>query len=902
MQKDLSNTLRTLVLGFALILLLMAVFSISAIIQSDSLAELTTKMYRHPLTVSNAVLKVDADIIAMHRHMKDVALARNNSDLEEAITQVNHYEQMVHERFKIIRERYLGEKTTIDAAQTAFIDWREIRAEVIALRRVGKHEKAASITKGKGADHVKLLTKRMDSLTIFARNKAEEFLNHSKTKHRNSRITLFAMMFLGIISGSWIAWFTISRIRLAQLKQLVSEERIRTIVENANDGIIAINEFGIVELFSPASEKMFGYKANEVIGKNIKILMPEHIRPHHDGYITNYLQDGKGIRGGNSLESYGIRKDKSTFPLEVSVGDAKLSDKCIITGIVRDITNRRKTENRLLLAKKVIENASEAILVTDSKASITDVNPAYEKISGYSRAEVLGKFPSVTKSGRHSASFYEDMWSQIKLNGSWSGEIWDRRKSGEVYPKWLSISAIKNSAGDVENYVGLFMDISQQKLTEEKLEKLAFYDPLTQLPNRALFRDRLNLEIQKNRRNGSQSALFFIDLDHFKHVNDTLGHDYGDKLLIQVAQRIASCTRESDTVCRLGGDEFTVILAGLHKIEDAGHIAKSIIDQLHSAFDLDGSEVFIGGSIGIALCPYDGNDFETLTKNADIAMYRAKEAGRGNYKFFTKDMDEKNAIRLTLEGDLRKAVNNQEFTVYYQPKIDAKTGEIHGMEALVRWVHPKKGIISPGDFIPLAEETGLIIPLGEWVLQESCEQVKQWWDTGLPQLRVAVNLSGLQFQAPNIVEKIQAILKQTGLDPKGLELEITESMAMDSVDSAIEKVAKLRDLGVQISIDDFGTGYSSLSHLKKFPLHALKIDQSFVRDLTTDSDDAAIVASILSMAKSMNLRVVAEGVENIEQLNFLKEKGCQEVQGFYFSRPIPAQEFEKLLQKNKFLG
>ncbi|MBF0195238.1 MAG: EAL domain-containing protein [Magnetococcales bacterium] len=897
MQKDSSNTLVTLVQGFALILLLMAIFSISAIIQSDSLAELTVKMYRHPLTVSNAVLEVDADIIAMHRHMKDVALARNNSDLEEAIAQVNHYEELVNERFKIIRERYLGEKTTIDAAQTAFIDWRQIRAEVIALRRLEQHEKAAEITKGKGAEHVKLLTKRMEALIIFARKKAEEFLNHSKTKHRNSRFSLYSMMILGIISGSWIAWFTISRIRQAQQKQFISEERIRTIVENANDGIIAINQLGIIELFSPASEKMFDYNAKEVIGKNVELLMPEHIRPHHNGYIKNYLKDGKGLRGGNSLESYGVRKDGSTFPIEISVGDAKLNDQYIITGIVRDITNRRKTENRLLLAKKVIENASEAILVTDANSNITDVNPAYEKISGYSLAEVLGKHPSITKSGRHSKSFYEDMWNQILERGSWSGEIWDRRKSGEVYPKWLSISAIKNSAGEVENYVGLFMDISQQKVAEEKLEKLAFYDPLTQLPNRALFRDRLNLEIQKNRRNGSQSALFFIDLDHFKHVNDTLGHDYGDKLLIKVAQRIGSCLRESDSVCRLGGDEFTVILVGLHRIEDAGNIAKSIIDKLHTAFDLDGSEVFIGGSIGIALCPVNGNDYETLTKNADIAMYRAKESGRGNYKFFTQDMDEKNAIRLALEGDLRKAVNNLEFTVYYQPKIDLKTGKINGMEALVRWIHPIKGIIPPGDFIPLAEETGLIIPLGEWVLQESCIQVKKWWDAGLPQLRVAVNLSPLQFQAPNLVEKVHATLTQTGLDPMGLELEITESMAMDSVESAIEKVACLRDLGVQISIDDFGTGYSSLSHLKKFPLHALKIDQSFVRDLTIDSDDAAIVASILSMAKSMNLKVVAEGVENIEQLNFLKDKDCQEVQGFYFSRPISSQEFEKLLQK-----
>jgi diguanylate cyclase (GGDEF)-like protein len=442
------------------------------------------------------------------------------------------------------------------------------------------------------------------------------------------------------------------------------------------------------------------------------------------------------------------------------------------------------------------------------------------------------------------------------------------------------------------------MDISQQKAAEEKLEKLAFYDPLTQLPNRALFRERLNQEILLSKRSQVQSGLFFIDLDHFKHVNDTLGHDYGDELLIQVASRLGSCLRESDTVCRLGGDEFTVILAGVHKIEDVGHIAKTIIEQLQTVFNVNGSEVFIGGSIGIAICPENGEDFETLTKNADIAMYRAKESGRGTYKFFTKDMDEKNSIRLALEGDLRMAVEKEQLTVYYQPKIDIASGKIHSMEALVRWVHPVKGIISPGDFIPLAEETGLIIPLGEWVLRESCRQLKQWWDGGMPNIRVAVNLSGLQFQAPNLVEKVNAILEETGLPATGLELEITESMAMDGVEKAIEIVQKLRNLGVQISIDDFGTGYSSLSHLKKFPLHAVKIDQSFVRDLTNDSDDAAIVASILSLAKAMNLRVVAEGVENIEQLKYLKDRDCSEVQGFYFSKPVPAQEFKDLMQKD----
>ncbi len=891
-----KNPLHTLVSGYLLILVLMLVFSIGAILESDSLADLTNKMYRHPLTVSNAVLEVNANIIAMHRHMKDVALARDNSELEKAITQVNHYEKLVYDRFDIIQERYLGAQTTIDAAKKAFIDWKPIRSEVIALRRAGDHEAAAAITKGKGADHVELLSRRMDALIIFARHKAEEFLNNSKDQHGNTRLTLFALMFIGLTTGTWIAWFTISRIRQAQQELRISEKRIRAILENASDGIIAIDQHGAIELFSPAAEAMFGYEGSEVMGKNVNILMPEPMKSEHDRYIANFLRDGRGKRDGNSLESLGRRKDGSTFQIEISVGALSFQGKYMFTGIVRDITERKENENRLLLAKQVIENASEAILVTDANAVITDVNPAYEKISGYSRAEVLGKSPNITKSGRHSPEFYQKMWQKISDTGSWSGEIWDRRKSGEIFPKWLSITAIKNSSGTVHNYVGLFMDISQQKAAEEKLEKLAFYDPLTQLPNRALFRDRLTQEILLSRRSGTPSAIMFIDLDHFKHVNDTLGHDFGDELLIQVARRIGSCIRESDTVCRLGGDEFTVILSGIHKVEDVGHIAQSIIDKLQSVFDLKGSEAFIGASIGIAICPDNGANYETLTKNADIAMYRAKESGRGNYKFFTLDMDEKNAIRLALEGDLRRAVEKGDLTVYYQPKIDVVSGKIHGMEALVRWLHPEKGLIPPNHFIPLAEDTGLIITLGDWVLQESCRQVKEWWDAGLPRVRVAVNLSGLQFQAPNLVEKVACALVESGLPAEGLELEITESMAMDDVENAVEKVANLRELGVQISIDDFGTGYSSLSHLKKFPLHALKIDQSFIRDLTIDSDDATIVASILSMAQSMQLGVVAEGVENVEQLNFLKEKSCNEVQGFFFSKPLPAEEFQKLLE------
>nr|CRH04952.1 putative diguanylate cyclase (GGDEF) /phosphodiesterase (EAL), with bacterial extracellular solute-binding domain and PAS sensor domains [Candidatus Magnetococcus massalia] len=560
-------------------------------------------------------------------------------------------------------------------------------------------------------------------------------------------------------------------------------------------------------------------------------------------------------------------------------------------GTVQDVTDFRSTEEKLILSKLVIENASEAILITDHQGQIIDVNPAYEQVTGYSADEVIGKNPNITQSGRHDASFYKTMWQTIRQTGKWEGEIWDRRKNGEVFPKWLTINTINNRRGKISHYMGIFTDISRQKSTEQTLEKLAFYDPLTSLPNRALFRDRLNHEMSLTSRTGGALSIFFIDLDRFKYVNDTFGHDVGDELLIEVSNRTVHCLRKSDTVCRLGGDEFTVILPDPGTAESVAQVARTIIESLQKPFQLKGHEVFIGASIGIAMFPTDGDNFEVLTKNADLAMYQAKEAGRGTSRFYTPEMNKKSELRLMLEADLRKALELKQFTLFYQPKIEVGSNSVAGMEALIRWIHPKKGMVSPVDFIPLAEETGLIIPLGAWILETACAQAKAWLDATGRELRVAVNLSAKQFQDPDLLENIQATLARTGLPVRLLELEITESVVMDDVESAIETIDAFKALGLYISIDDFGTGYSSLSYLKRFPLHSLKIDQSFVRDLTVDSDDAAIVESIISMAKAMGLAVIAEGVETDEQLGFLEQKKCGHIQGFFFSKPLPAEEF-----------
>ncbi|MBF0369865.1 MAG: EAL domain-containing protein [Magnetococcales bacterium] len=566
---------------------------------------------------------------------------------------------------------------------------------------------------------------------------------------------------------------------------------------------------------------------------------------------------------------------------------------CIST----DITELKRARESLLLARNVIESTHEAIVITDENANVLDVNSAFVTMHGYSREEVLGKNPKMLQSGRHDETFFQEMWQGLAKEGLWSGEVWDRRKNGEIFPKQLTISSVANRQGQIQYYVGISRDITRQKATEEKLHQLAFYDPLTNLPNRTLFRDRLMHEIDLAARRGDEFAVLFIDLDRFKNVNDSLGHEVGDELLVQVAQRIQSCLRKSDTVARIGGDEFTVILATEMGSHGYGQVADKIIQKLREPFMLRDRQFFIGASIGIVLFPGDADSFELLTRHADTAMYRAKASGGGNYRYFSPEMDAENMFRLSLEEELHQALEKNQLALHYQPKIDLASNRVAGVEALVRWQHPERGMISPADFIPLAEETGLIVPMGIWVLKTACQQAKAWIDQGFENIRVAVNLSGRQFQDPELLAKIRNLLEIHQLPPGAIELEVTESVAMDDVEKTVAILDDFRKLGLHISVDDFGTGYSSLSYLKRLPLDSLKVDQSFVRDLTRNSDDAAIVDSIISLARAMDLKVVAEGVETALQLEFLREKLCSEIQGFYFSRPLPAQDVSLLFDQ-----
>jgi diguanylate cyclase (GGDEF)-like protein/PAS domain S-box-containing protein len=562
-----------------------------------------------------------------------------------------------------------------------------------------------------------------------------------------------------------------------------------------------------------------------------------------------------------------------------------------IAGVGRDISEQVRSREKLRLSATVLESTREGVMVTDANGILVAVNHAFTEITGYSESEALGRHPRMLQSGRQERDFYQAMWASIGETGHWQGEIWNRDRRGKIYPEWLTISAVRNAEGETVNYVGVFSDISHIKQSEAKLERLAHYDPLTDLPNRLLLTSRLRHAIDKAERGKTELAVLFLDLDNFKHVNDSLGHPAGDELLRVIAKRLQTRIREGDTLARLGGDEFVVVLETLRRSDEAAMVAQSVIQLMEEPFMLPGGhEIYIGVSVGISLYPDNGQDATQLIRNADTAMYLAKSQGRNTYRFYTSALTAAANQRLNLESKLRRALERGEFVLHYQPQVSIPDGRIVGMEALLRWHHPEEGLIPPLRFIPLAEETGLIQPIGKWVLRTACAQLRAWVDQGMPLLTMAVNLSPRQFAQPDLVEQVREALEFGELPAQYLELEITESAIMDSGEKARTTLKALKDLGITLSIDDFGTGYSSLAYLKQLPIDKLKIDKSFVDGIPDDRNDAAITATIISMAKNLNLSVLAEGVETEAQRHFLSEPGCDAYQGYLFSRPLPAAD------------
>ncbi len=568
------------------------------------------------------------------------------------------------------------------------------------------------------------------------------------------------------------------------------------------------------------------------------------------------------------------------------------------------IFGQNNTDISTRLADAVFETASEGIMVSDSSNVIVRVNPAFTTITGYSPQEAIGKNPDFLKSGCHDDEFFNNINETLSRSGKWQGEVWNRRKNGEIYLQWQSITALGAEDGRIEAYVDIFYDVGKFKRDNDKDDFHTNYDALTGLPNRNLLQDRI-LQAQKNAMATKERVgVFYLDLDHFKSVNDEFSHNIGDSVLVEISQRLKYCLRDCDIIGRLGSDKFLVVLPQIRSDDETTVILNRLLIEAAKPIkvgDCD-EEILITVSIGVAVFPDDGETVEDIIRNADTASFHAKREGRNNYQYFTEDMNIRARERISMERNLRKALENEELEIYYQPKVELRRGKIVGMEALLRWRIPETGeLLSPAKFIPLAEETGLIIPIGEWVLSTACAQLKSWLDEGMRPLKMSVNLSMRQLTKKNLLNDITQILDRTGLAPKMLEMEITETSLMENADDVIAILKGIRGVGIQLSVDDFGTGYSSLNYLRNFPIDVIKIDQSFVVDIGGDGGGAMLAAAVIAIGQSLGLKVIAEGVENETQLAFLRQQWCDEIQGFYFSHPIPAEEFASMVRQDKGL-
>jgi len=683
-------------------------------------------------------------------------------------------------------------------------------------------------------------------------------------------------------------------LRRAQLALEESRDRYVDLYEFAPVGYLTLAGEGLISEVNLTGATLLGEERKKLLQRRFaRFVTPEDSDRYHRLLVSVMQRDER-----QACELALRRGDGSVFHAQLDCQRVAAGDKPPMVRItLTDITERKRTEVELRVAATAFES-QEGMFVTDAGNVILRINRAFTDITGFTAEEAVGQTPRLLKSGRHDAAFYAAMWENINRTGAWRGEIWNRQKSGNVHPEWLTITAVKGSDGDVTHYVGTLIDITQRKAVEADIEHLVFYDQLTQLPNRRLLLDRLRQALAACARSRRRGAILFIDLDDFKTLNDTQGHDVGDLLLQQVARRLLTCVRAGDTVARLGGDEFVVMLEDLSEIPHAAAtraeiVGEKILVAFALPYHLAGHEHHSTGSIGVTLFSDYRETVDDLLKRADLAMYRAKGAGRNTLRFFDPEMQAAVTARAALEVDLRRGVREEQFVLHYQPQVDGK-GRVTGAEALVRWHHPRRGLVLPAEFIPLAEETGLIQPLGLWVLKTACAQLVAWSsrpDTA--HLTLAMNVSAREFRHPEFVAGALAAIDGSGADPQKLMLEFTEGPLLENMEETIAKMTALKARGEGFALDDFGTGYSSLSYLKHLPLNQLKIDQSFVRDVLTDPNDAAIARTIMALGQSLGLAVIAEGVETEEQRDFLARQGCQAFQGFLFGRPGPAEALQE---------
>ncbi|WUR14989.1 EAL domain-containing protein [[Empedobacter] haloabium] len=693
----------------------------------------------------------------------------------------------------------------------------------------------------------------------------------------------------------------VSARRHADAALRASEARYRAMTQSAPDAIIGSDDEERVVHFNRAAESMFGYTEAEMLGQPITLLMSERSLPAHRERVARYRKSRERTYSGRIVEMIGKRKGGEEFTAEMALSAANVDGEPIFTTILRDITARRALEERLRLAAQVFDSTQESITMTDAQASIIAVNRAFEQNTGYTEREVLGQNPRLLQSGRHDTAFYRAIWHSLETTGQWRGEIWNRRKNGQVYPERISINVVKDQREQVCAYVSVSSDISALKEAHTQLDFLSNHDPLTLLPNRNLLTDRLQLAIEAAEHGGGQLALLLFDIDRLQRINDALGHEVGDALLQEMARRVTAIVTPGDTLAHLGADEFALLLTKAPDVDDVIVTARKLMDQVAQPVQLAGQDLYVTASVGISMYPRDGTTASALLIGADVALSHVKDSGRNSFHFYTGEMNAHALRWMSLEIHLRHAIERKELRLFYQPQVSLADGRVSGMEALLRWHSGQLGMVPPGDFIPLAEDSGLILPIGNWVIEEACRQNKAWQQAGLAPLTVAVNVSARQFAAGTVPAVVRAALHATGLAPRYLEVELTESIMMHDAEHVQAQLNELSAMGVSISLDDFGTGYSSLGYLSRFRLDKLKIDQTFVRNITSDPRSAAIAQATAALAHGLELVVVAEGVETEGQLAYLHAMGCDKIQGYLFSRPLPADELAALLREQRCL-
>ena len=677
----------------------------------------------------------------------------------------------------------------------------------------------------------------------------------------------------------------------AELALIQSESNFRALTENANVGIM-VNYRGKHVFANNKLLDLLGYTLEQFRTTGVKDL----VHPaEFDKVMERFRERMAGRPQPNVYETVFVTRDGLPIPVELSAAKTTWLGEPAGLVFLHDIRERLRAETQMRKLSSALEQTADSVLITNRDGIIEYVNAAFERTTGYTRDEVIGQNPRLIKSDRHAPAFYKNLWETILAGEVFSEVIINRHKNGVLYYEEKTISPLKDHHGRVMHFVSTGKDVTERMQTQERLQFMSQHDALTELPNRLLLIDRLHQALARAHWHERLVAVLFVDIDRFKTINDTLGHESGDRLLQALAQRLTTCIREGDTVARFGGDEFVILLDDVAAADDIAAVAQKVLDALTEPFALDNQALYTTASIGVSLYPYDGKDSSSLLKNADIAMYRAKERGKNTYQFYSADMSARAFERLSLESSLRLAIERDEFRLYYQPQIDTRNGAIVGVEALLRWQHPQLGLVLPADFIPLLEETGLIVPVGEWILTQACEQLQAWHAAGWRSLRLAINLSPRQFLAPTLGLNIERGLDRIACAPEMLEFEVTEGILLGHTVTTLGTLETLRELGVRLAIDDFGTGYSSLNYLRRYAIHTLKIDRSFVHDVPADGDDSVITAAIIGMAQSLRMAVIAEGVENEAQRDFLSARGCFLMQGYWFSKPLTVENMTDFL-------